>query len=115
MNDRPKSLSLSDLHTAVRAAHQITRHVYPADTALSDPANVVIWRWVCGLPVSWPVENPERVLNSATTFAHALSKAIAEQTNGAIVPEPVVSGLPGEPAIAGVSLACLDIVSKDEL
>jgi hypothetical protein len=112
MNDRPKSLSLSELHTAVRAAHLITRHVYPTDGSLSDPANIVIWRWICGLPISWPVESPERVLNSAATFAHALSKEISERTRGGIIPEPVISGLPGEPAIAGVSLASLDIVSN---
>jgi hypothetical protein len=115
MNARPKSLSLSELHTAVKAAHQIAQHVYPAQAPLFDPAAIVIWRWICGLPIPWPIDHPERVLDSASTFAHALSKEIAERTKGATVPEPVISGLPGEPAIAGVSLANLDIISKLEL
>jgi hypothetical protein len=112
MNDRPKPFLLSELHTAVKAAHHIALHVYPLHAPLFDPSAVVIWRWICGLPIHWPVEHPEHILNAAATFAHALSKEIAERTHGAILPQPVISGLPGEPAIAGVSLANVDIISR---
>ncbi len=103
MDHRTKSISISQLHAAVKTAVGAAQKEFPS-VKLPDPPDEVIHvpYWICGIPVPWPISEADKAGFNAA-FAKSLSNdpRIAGLAEGVGSLEPALYSL-GSQSFIGV-------------
>jgi hypothetical protein len=95
-----KNISVRQLQAAVQTALEATQKAHPGtDLKPADPTiplPVIYWPWwICGLPLPWPVDDLNKVVELTATFTTNLAKdpTVAPlAVEGKFIPAVIVTG-----------------------
>ena len=78
MSRSPKSISIRQLQAAVKTALEATRQAHPEThfevAEAVDSLPVIYWPWwICGLPLPWPLDDLNQIVQLNETFTKSLA------------------------------------------